>query len=237
MDKDHVKSLVASVSRWRHKIDLPFGITTPGFINHEEELSRMGLDKVDLTDKTVLDIGCSDGYYSFFAERRGASHIVGIDDMSSLLAGGNNGFEICKTVLDSSCRLESKSIYDTTTEELGTFDVIFFFNVLYHLKHPILALERINDLLKPSGHLYLKTLYDKDVTFSLGKHKFGLNIGQGPRAKLYPGNGRAGDPTNWWVGNEKWIYAVLKASNFRTLALTHKSPDRIYLKCEKTKTS
>ena len=47
---------------WYHSIELRPGIITPGHVNERYTLSALNLPP-DLTGKTVLDIGCWDGYY------------------------------------------------------------------------------------------------------------------------------------------------------------------------------
>jgi len=60
---------------WYHTLDLGHGVVTDGFCT-----SYLGEDELpDFEGKTVLDIGAWDGYYSFLAERRGASRVVALD--------------------------------------------------------------------------------------------------------------------------------------------------------------
>ncbi len=60
---------------WYHSIDLGDGIVTDGFAKTFLD----GPQLPDFTGKTVLDIGAWDGYYSFLAERSGASRVVALD--------------------------------------------------------------------------------------------------------------------------------------------------------------
>ena len=65
--------------RWFHTIDLgPLGVT-PGADNSPQRLARMRFP-ADLRDKSVLDVGAWDGFYSFEAERRGAARVLATDD-------------------------------------------------------------------------------------------------------------------------------------------------------------
>ena len=63
---------------WFHTIDLGGGVVTPG---QKDTLTEVGIMRLpaDLTGRTVLDIGAYDGFYSFEAERRGASRVVATD--------------------------------------------------------------------------------------------------------------------------------------------------------------
>jgi tRNA (mo5U34)-methyltransferase len=88
---------------------------------------------------TVLDIGTWDGYFSFEAERRGAKRVVAYD----MHPPDHYGFAIAKTLLNSSVEYIQGSVYDLTPDVYGTFDVVMFFGVFYHLRYPLLALDRI----------------------------------------------------------------------------------------------
>jgi len=61
---------------WYHTIDLGNGVVTPGQSN---TVPLDGDRFPDVKGKSVLDIGAWDGYYSFEAEKRGASRVVALD--------------------------------------------------------------------------------------------------------------------------------------------------------------
>jgi tRNA (mo5U34)-methyltransferase len=94
---------------------------------------------VDLSGRRVLDIGPWDGWFSFEAERCGASVVsVDRDEIANYLEmhrrlGSKNDYRI----LD---------LYELPTAGLGTFDIVFCLGVLYHLKHPVLGLEIVCSL-------------------------------------------------------------------------------------------
>ena len=96
MNINELKQEVEKIEWW-HKIDLGNGIITPGKVNTFEKLKRIGLPD-DLTGKSVLDIGAWDGFYSFEAERRGASRVVAIDWVAWNTSGwpSKKGFELAK---------------------------------------------------------------------------------------------------------------------------------------------
>ena len=74
------QQLIDKVSFWFHSIDCGDGIITHGakpLACLQDELSRMALP--DLTDKTVLDIGAWDGFFSFTAEELGARRVMALD--------------------------------------------------------------------------------------------------------------------------------------------------------------
>jgi tRNA (mo5U34)-methyltransferase len=60
---------------WYHSIDLGHGIVTPGMYSPGRIFERFGIpDRLD--GLSALDIGAYDGFFSFEAERRGASRVL-----------------------------------------------------------------------------------------------------------------------------------------------------------------
>ena len=91
---------VASIDYWYHKIDLPGGITTPGWAPINPAVYRI---PDDMTGLRVLDVGAWDGYWTFEALKRGAREVVAIDDFSDFLGKleerqrpGWASFDICR---------------------------------------------------------------------------------------------------------------------------------------------
>src|SRR6266516_4593012 len=79
-NKAQLEEMAASVGYWWHSIDLGLGVVTNGFKTREGLKNELELLRLpDLKDKTVLDIGAWDGFYSFEAERRGARRVVALD--------------------------------------------------------------------------------------------------------------------------------------------------------------
>lgn len=78
---------IADHRAWRHRIEIAPGVVTPGREDCRAELRRIRFP-ASLVGRRVLDVGCSDGFYSFEAERRGATEVVALDDESSLLGWG-----------------------------------------------------------------------------------------------------------------------------------------------------
>ena len=78
MSPDELREAVAKI-RWFHSIDLGSGIVTPGYDPSTAERAKGYGIPEDLRGKSVLDIGAWDGFFSFEAERRGASRVVAVD--------------------------------------------------------------------------------------------------------------------------------------------------------------
>jgi len=200
-----VISAVSSHPQWWHTISLPYGVKTPGRVREDIQDWITQAIPDDLTGKTVLDIGAWDGYYSFAAERRGAS-VLAIDDGSNW--GGGTGFDVAKKVLGSKVEFETKKAEDVDTLN-KTFDVVLFLGVYYHLKNPLLVFEKLakvtNQLLIVEGH------------FIAGGRK--------PLMRFYPTNELGHDTSNWWAANESCLVQMLKVSGFRKVACVDKLRD------------
>ena len=155
--------------RWIHKIDLGDGRVTPGIWAYEE---GYGLEHVDFAGKSVLDVGCIDGMYSFYAERRGASRVFSFDIADEQFGpqqGGPQdwtaGYKYAHKALGSKAEYRFPlSVYDLDPDSVGTFDVVLCLGVIYHLMHPALALERINGVLNMGGTLIVETEVSEGTT-------------------------------------------------------------------------
>ena len=90
----------------------------------------------DLTGKSVLDIGCNAGFYSLEMKRRGAARVVGIDSDPSYLAQARFAAE----VVGAEIEFRELDVYQIAKLQ-EKFDLVLFMGVLYHLRHPLLALD------------------------------------------------------------------------------------------------
>lgn len=207
-DLARLKMKVAGV-HWYHSMDLGHGITTPGKYAPAEWLPRLNLPN-DLRGRTVLDIGAWDGFFSFEAERRGAGRVLATDSFcwSGEGWGSKAGFELARTALGSKVEDRDIEVLDLSPEEIGTFDIVLFLGVLYHMKHPLLALERTaavtKDLLVLQTHVVLEDTLQPVMVF-------------------YPGKEFNEDYTNWWVPNRLAVEAMLKTVGFKRIECVSKT--------------
>jgi len=197
---DELRRRVAEV-RWFHTIDLGDGVITPGEDDTPAKLRTLHLPQ-DLTGISVLDIGAWDGFFSFEAERRGAARILATDDFCW---GGDGwgtkaGFDLAHRALGSKVESKEIGVLDLSPETVGMFDVVFFLGVLYHMPHPLLALERVAAV--TGRQLILETGVD-------------MAWFRKPLIAFYPGAEAAGDPTNWCGPNPAAVVAMLKVVGFR----------------------
>jgi 2-polyprenyl-3-methyl-5-hydroxy-6-metoxy-1,4-benzoquinol methylase len=137
--KSWLKAQVEAEKYWFHRMELAPDLVTPGWSDPKtEKLPFFGLPE-DMRGMRVLDIGCAEGFFSFEAERRGAKEVIGIDSFPDSV----RRFNICRNAYQSKATAFLCNVYDLNVRAFGTFDMVFFFGVLYHLRNPILALEKI----------------------------------------------------------------------------------------------
>jgi tRNA (mo5U34)-methyltransferase len=123
---------------WYHSFELPDGTRFEGHNTLDilrRRYARFPLPD-DLRGRRVLDIGAWDGWFSFEAERRGAE-VTAIDCVEI------ENFRRIHGAIGSKVDYRILDFYDLPGAGLGVFDFVFFLGVLYHLKHPLLALEMV----------------------------------------------------------------------------------------------
>jgi len=196
--------------KWWHQIDLGDGVVTPGFDNTLQRVKDLGLPD-DLRGKTVLDIGAWDGAFAFEAERRGASRVLAIDEFIWAGKGwaSKEGFDFARRVLGSKVEDMLLDVYDLTPERVGKFDVVLFAGVLYHLRHPMLAIERVASV---TAHQLI-----------LSSHIDLISVKR-PAIAFYPGAELKNDPTNWYGPNIPALEAMLRVVGFKKIELVASSP-------------
>lgn len=142
---------------WYHTIEVAPGVETPGWYDCRTVADRILPSCEGLR---CLDIGTFDGFWAFEMERRGASEVVAIDILDesrwdwpansgaavrraiAKRKGEGNGFLIAKEALGSAVERIDASVYDLNPDDFGMFDVVYFGSLLWHLRDPVLGLER-----------------------------------------------------------------------------------------------
>jgi tRNA (mo5U34)-methyltransferase len=207
MDADQLARRAADI-RWYHTMDLGQGVKTKGYYEPAKVLDRYKLPD-RLTGKSVLDIGAWDGFYSFEAERRGASRVLAADhyQWEGIGWGSKSGFELAREAFGSKVEDLQIDVMDLSSDQVGTFDVVLFLGVLYHLKHPLYALERVFEV--TGDQLILET--EIDMTWT-----------RRPAAAFYPGKELAKTDSNWWGPNITAVEGMLKTVGFREVRLVFK---------------
>ncbi|MCU0544675.1 MAG: DUF1698 domain-containing protein [Oscillatoriaceae cyanobacterium Prado104] len=206
-----LKTEVAKIRAWHHSIDLGCGVITPGggqtFSPRSEQ--RIGLPE-NLAGMTVLDVGAWDGFYSFASEKRGAKRVLATDSFvwqSPMF--GKGGFELARTVLNSQVEDMEIDVLELSPEKVGVFDLVLFLGVLYHMRHPLLALDRVFSV--TGKQLILETHVDM------------LDC-QRPALAFYPRAELNNDATNWFGPNALAVQGMLESAGFRDIKIVNTSP-------------
>jgi tRNA (mo5U34)-methyltransferase len=203
--------MVDAVDAWYHRIEVAPGVVTPGVNDSQMVLRALDLPE-DLTGLRVLDIGTRDGFFAFECERRGAD-VTAVDYMEP----EQTGFPVAKELLGSSVEFAQDNVYNLTEDRYGTFDLVLFLGVLYHLRDPMLALDRIWDVCR--GRLIVETqVIDDALLTSSGEFKALAEIDpeleRAPLMQFYPGAVLNNDPTNVWAPNQACLRAMLEEVGF-----------------------
>ena len=212
-----IQRQVEALGPWFHNLDLNGVPTAPEhFLGDYPNVKwRRFADTVprDLTGKTVLDIGCNAGFYSMEMKQRGAALVVGLDSDEEYLAQARFAAEVKGLDIE----FHRMSVYDIGA--LGeTFDLVLFLGVLYHLRHPLLALDLIRehvarDLLlfqsMQRGNEEIKPLAEDNDFWTTDI----FDASGYPRLHFVE-HKYAHDWTNWWVPNRACAEAMLRSAGF-----------------------
>jgi tRNA (mo5U34)-methyltransferase len=226
---EDIREMAAALGPWFHNIDLKGVKTAPEhFLGDYPSMKWRKFAAAipeDLSGKSVLDIGCNGGFYSIEMKRRGAARVLGIDSDEVYL----NQARFAAKVLDLGIEFRNLSVYDVGA--LGErFDIVLFMGVLYHLRHPLLALDLIREhvvgelLVFQSMQRGSKTIdrVMNDYPFSETEH---FDRPGYPKLHFIEHH-YAKDPTNWWVPNRACAEAMLRSAGF--VIESHPEPE-VYL--------
>ena len=206
------RAMIAAYPRWYHRIEVRPGVITPGVNDSPVQLQMLQLP-ADCSGLRVLDIGARDGFFSFELERRGAD-VLAVDYMPA----DRTGFPIAAQLLGSRVVFQQANIYHLTPEAIGTFDLVLFLGLLYHLPDPIRAMRVVRRLC--TGRMYLETLViDEGVPTTDGLEApltaLDARLATIPLMQFFPGASCNGDPTNYWGPNVRCVEAMLAETEFR----------------------
>ena len=213
MTKDEIQAEAAKIS-WFHSLDLGHGIVTRGCDDSPNKLKALGIPK-NLRGKTVLDIGAWDGFFSFEAERRGAKRVLATDFFCWGGGGWGTkaGFDLARHALNSKVEDRRIDVLDLSPDEIGTFDLVLFLGVLYHMRHPLLSLEKVASVTSPGGMVIIETHVDL------------LEI-ERPAMAFYPESELNNDGTNWFGPNPAAVAGMLKTVGFKKVVARSQLPPR-----------
>lgn len=218
MRQAELRAAVEKLGPWFHNIDLGGVTTAPDHFLGDYPAQKWrrfaGALPATLTGKSVLDIGCNAGFHAIEMKKRGAARVLGVDSDDAYLRQARFASE----VLGLEIEYRQLSVYDVGA--LGErFDVVLFMGVLYHLRHPLLALDLIRE----------HVAEDMLVFQSMQRGSRGVSdvAADYPIAVTTPFDDPtwpklhfiehhyAGDCTNWWVPNRACAEAMLRSAGFR----------------------
>src|SRR5215207_6966081 len=144
LSQDEIRRRAEALGPWFHNLDLNGVRTAPDHFLGDYPAVKWrnfaGAIPQDLTGKSVLDIGCNGGFYSIEMKRRGAARVLGVDFDDDYLAQARFAADVAGLDIE----FRRLSVYDVAA--LGErFDIVLFMGVLYHLRHPLLALDLVRE--------------------------------------------------------------------------------------------
>jgi tRNA (mo5U34)-methyltransferase len=217
MASDLIAKRIAELGDWFHNIDLCGHPTAPHhFLGDYPAVKWRQFSSAlpeDLRGRSVLDVGCNGGFYSIAMKQRGADRVVGIDWDERYLAQARFAAEVMSVEVE----FRKLSVYDVAT--LGErFDVVLFMGVLYHLRHPLLALDLLHEHVTRDLLVFQSMLRGAEAVeplaadYPFAEDDIFTSAGY-PRLHFVEQK-YSGDQTNWWIPNRAAAEAMLRSAGF-----------------------
>ena len=213
---------ISALAPWFHNLHLPNGVQTAP----EHPLGDFPTVKwrqiapfiaPDLTGWRVLDIGCNAGFYSFELARRGAA-VTALDIDPHYLAQAH--WAAREYHLQDRITFRQGSVYELATAG-EQFDLVWFLGVLYHLRHPLLALDILRQVTRRQMVLQTLTMPGEEALDTPGSvglfEREWLRQAGWPRMAFIE-HALEGDPTNWWAPDHACVEAMVRSAGFRVTA-------------------
>ncbi len=214
--RDELRQRVASAGWWYQRIDLGDGICTADEPRYHEIVWQRIEPTLPrrLGGATVLDVGCNAGYFAIELKRRGAGRVLGIEPVRLHLEQAI----LCRDALGLDIEYLPLDAHELATID-GTFDVVVFTGILYHLKSPLLVLEQLGRL--------CRDLVVVETECILEDARNVVHARQGPPGAVVPtacrrgcmkfveGAELNGDPSNWWIPDTECVVGMLRSTGFR----------------------
>src|SRR5436305_6382772 len=224
-----IREKVEALGPWFHNLDLHGTRTAPShFLGDYAAIKWRHFANAlpaDLTGKSVLDIGCNAGFYAMEMKRRGAARVLGLDSKEEYLAQARFAADVNELDIE----FRNLSVYEVGA--LGEkFDVVLFMGVLYHLRHPLLALDLSREHAVRELLVFQSMQRGSSETGQFAEDydfwdKDAFDLPEFPKLHFIE-HRYAGDPTNWWVPNRACAEAMLRSAGFE---ITAHPEDEVYL--------
>ena len=221
LSPDEIRREAEALGPWFHNLDLNGVRTAPDhFLGDYPAVKWTRFAHAvpaDLSGKSVLDIGCNGGFYSIAMKERGAVRVLGVDYDEDYLAQAR----FAAAVTGHDIEFRRLSVYDVGLIR-ERFDVVVFMGVLYHLRHPLLALDLIREHVANDLLLFQSMQRgSREVEPVAADYPFGeeAHFDRPGYPKLhFIERDYAGDPTNWWAPNRACTEAMLRSAGFAVLS-------------------
>jgi len=219
-EREALARRIRELGEWFHNMNLRGEWTAPGhFLGDFPNVKWKHIAPAipaDLAGASVLDIGCNGGFYSIQMKRRGAGHVLGIDVDERYLSQARFAAETVGLDIE----FRNCSVYDVD-QLAGQFDYVIFMGVLYHLRYPLYALDKV--VKKVGSRLIFQTMIrgsEETREWEKNYHFWNKEIFQNaefPRM-FFIEHSYANDYTNWWIPNRAAAEAMLRSAGLEILA-------------------
>jgi tRNA (mo5U34)-methyltransferase len=217
LTQEAIRLRISELGDWFHNMELGGVRTAPNHFLGDYPACKWHMFQhaipADLKGKTVLDIGCNAGFYSIQMKQRGASRVVAIDSDPGYLAQARFAAEVTGAEIEFH-QLDVYNVGDLHEK----FDVVIFMGVLYHLRHPLLALDLLHEHVVKDVLIFQSLLrgsrnivpVEDDYPFSETQ----IFDRPGYPVMHFVEHSYSNDPTNWWIPNRACVEAMLRSSGF-----------------------
>ena len=229
ISREELEQRIRELGPWFHNMDLGGVRTAPNhflydYPNVKWQRFAHAIPQ-DLKGKSVLDIGCNGGFYSIQMKRRGAARVLGIDSDEQFL----NQARFAARVMGTDIEFRNLSVYQLG-ELNEKFDIVLFLGVLYHLRHPLLALDLIYENVA-SDMLIFQSMQRGSPEIALVKDDYDFwdsdHLDKPGYPKLHFVEHKfSGDETNWWIPNRACVEAMLRSCGFR---IEQQAEEEVYI--------
>lgn len=183
-----------------------YGYNTINNIDHIYNLLNGDLSIIE-NSQNILDMGCGDGDISFFLESIYPSKKFYCLDFPATNWNNMQGIYTIKKALASDVEIIESNLDDHKTDiENHEYDMVLVLGLLYHLKHPLLLLEKIHQL--KTKYLIMSTR----IARFLPAHAF--DISNYSVAYLAQSREINNDPTNWWIFTQKSLEVLFQRTGW-----------------------
>lgn len=161
---------------WRKGPFDVFGVNIDTEWRSDWKWNRIAPHIESLVGRTVLDVGCGNGYYAWRMAGEGARLVIGVDPTLVFVM---QYFALRKFLREPPVYVLPLAMEDVPTD-LQAFDTVFSMGVLYHRRSPFDHLFELRSCLRPGGELVLETLVidggDGDVLVPQGRYARMRNV-------------------------------------------------------------